>query len=431
MHSTDGSLSRISQKYPLVKFYVYVVLSWSYLKGCTGDVNNGNLDYLGIHSNMGRTGPKETRSVDALKYMYLIQTVLLVSGVLASQPIVLIESTSDIWHDFVVLGDGTVLFIDSDDQLALVNIYDPQETGAFLQDWDPKMYGWRSGRGGTMCRLALSPDGEYVCFVQVVGVPEGYQTEEEYIPGPHMNVVCKADGTGAKPLGLSLLLDGYSADFSFTQDSRHIFGPGTMGCIVTAPDYVSFFTGEDRTLGESGGFMVDIQDGTRSGDYYINEIYLGHGYNNPWSNLTTVGGGEWEDPNYIIADVVTQEVILQDTTCSEHSIVNCWVLPDAGLAEDDHQQILRYSNGTEVINPGEPISVFGRLEDGRYIFSRGGNSDTILLGSIDWTDFSCSDADTLSGLEDFMNPWTRFSATPDGNSLVFYYYSTLYRYDLP
>ncbi len=360
--------------------------------------------------------------MNVLKYIVFIQTAFLVTAIHASEPIVLTESLSDYNTAFEVFENGTVLYINGDGQLTLVSIDDPMKTTSFLNDWNPEEYGWASP--GRISNFVLSPDGEYICFCQQVSVPDSLQTGEQYIPGPVLVAVCRTDGTGCRILALSFDVGG-GPHFSFTQDSRYIFGSPLMDCSPTPPNFASFITRDnDDNLIE--GFMIDIQDGTRSGG---NGSILGDGfYKNPWSNLIAAGSY----PTNMIADVVTGEVFMHDTTYSDNEIIYTWVLPDAGLAENNNQQILRYSDGTEVINSGEPISVFGRLEDGRYIYSRGGISHTILLGHIDWTDFSCSEADTLSGLEDFIDLWTSVAATPDGKSLVFASFSReLYRYDLP
>lgn len=357
-----------------------------------------------------------------MKYLHLIQTVLLVTAIHASEPIVLAESLSDYNPLLQVLENRTALYINDDGQLTLVRIDVPMKTISFLNGWNPEEYGWSNP--GRTYDFALSPDGEYICFCQQVSVPDNLQTGEQYIPGPVLVAVCRTDGTGSKLLVLSFEV-GEGPHFRFTQDSRHIFGSPLMGCPATPEGFASYVT-RDNDADLIEGYIVDIQDDTRSGG---NGDILGDGfYKNPWSNLIAAGSY----PTDMIADVVTREVFLHDTTNSGQQIIYAWVLPDAGLAENDNQQILRYSDGTEVINPGKPISVFGRLEDGRYIFSRGGDSHTVLLGHIDWTDFSCTDAETLSGLEDFIDRWTRVAASPDGKSLVFASDSReLYRYDLP
>ncbi|MCK4807457.1 MAG: hypothetical protein KAT09_07410, partial [Candidatus Aegiribacteria sp.] len=243
---------------------------------------------------------------------------------------------------------------------------------SFLNDWNPEEYGWTNP--GIIYDFTLSPDGEYICFCQQISVPDNLQTGEQYIPGPVLVAVCRADGTCARPLVLSFEV-GSGPHFSFTQDSRHIFGSPLMDCSPTPEDFASFVT-RDSDDDFIEGFIIDIQDGTRSGG---DRNSLGDGfYKNPWSNLIATGSYQTD----MIVDVVTGEVFLHDTTYSGQEIIYTWVLPDAGLAEENYEQILRYSDGTEVINPGEAISVFGRLEDGRYIFSRGGTSHTVLLGHI-------------------------------------------------
>ena len=357
-----------------------------------------------------------------MKYLCLIQTVLLVTAVLASEPVVLAESLSDYNRTFEVLQNGTVLFINGDEQLTIVSIDVPMKTASFLNDWNPEEYGWANPN--RISYFATSPDGEYICFCQQVSVPDSLQTGERFIPGPVLVAVCRTDGTGGKPLALSFEVGG-GPNFNFTQDSQNIFGSPLLACLPTPEDFASYFIRDnDDNLIE--GFIIDIQDGTRTGG---SGGILGDGfYKNPWSNLVAAGSY----PTNVVADIVTREVFLHDTTCSGQEIIYTWVLPDAGLAESGNNQILRYSNGTEVINPGEPVSVFGMLEDGRYIFSRGGISHTVLLGHIDWTDFSSEEADTLSGLEDFIDRWTRVAASPDGKILVFASDSReLYRYDFP
>ncbi len=361
--------------------------------------------------------------MDIVKCLHVISVVLIVTSIYASDPVVLADSLSDYNRSFEVLANGTVLYIDDDGKFTLVSIDVPMKTVSFLNDWNPEEYGWVNP--GMIICFDLSPDGEYICFCQQVSVPDNLQTGDQYIPGPVLVGVCRADGTGARPLVVSFEV-GSGPHFRFTQDSRHIFGSPLLECPATPEGFASFVTRDnDDDLIE--GYIVDIQDGTRSGG---NGYILGDGfYKNPWCNLIATGSY----PTDMIADAVTGEVFLRDTTYSGNEIICNWVLPDAGLAEDGNQQILRYSDGTKVVNPGEPVSVFGRLEDGRNVFSRGGISHTVLLGLIDWTDFSSEDADTLSGLEDFIDLWTSVDATPDGKILVFSSGSSreLYRYDLP
>ncbi|MEN8208682.1 MAG: hypothetical protein ABFR50_05455, partial [Candidatus Fermentibacteria bacterium] len=289
--------------------------------------------------------------------VFSLYTVLLVTVINASEPIVLADSLSNYSSTFEVLENGTALYINDDGQLTIVSTDTPMKTRAFLDDWKPEEYGWANP--GRVYDFALSPDGEHICFLQQVSVPDSLQTGEQYIPGPVLVAVCGADGTDPRPLVLSFEVGG-GPHFSFTQDSRYIFGSPLMDCLPTPEDFASFVTREnDDDLIE--GFIIDVQDGTRSGG---NGSILGDGfYKNPWSNLIATGSY----PTNMITDVVTQEVFVHDTTCSNQEIINTWVLPDAGLAENNNRQILRFYDGTEVINPGEPVSVFGRLEDGRYI----------------------------------------------------------------
>ncbi len=142
-----------------------------------------------------------------LKCLVLVQTLLLVTAVSASEPVILSESLSDYNPFFEVLENGTVLYIDYDGQLTLVSIDDPMKTASFLNDWNPEEYGWANP--GRISNFVFSPYGEYICFCQQVSVPDSLQTGEQYIPGPVLVAVCRTDGTGCRILALSFDAGGW------------------------------------------------------------------------------------------------------------------------------------------------------------------------------------------------------------------------------
>jgi hypothetical protein len=268
--------------------------------------------------------------------------------------------------------------------------------------------------------------GSLICFTQQVRFPESQQTHEIPIPGPIIVVVSESDGSNARLVALSFDIGGGPC-FDFTSDAMYVLGGPLLGCLPTPESFAAYVTREDDSQ-LLLGYLVDVETGERSGDARC-VMSDGH-YANPWSDLVATGAY----PPNMIADAVTQEVLVEVSEPGSSGVVDCWVLPDAGLASNEGTQVLRYSDGTEVINPGSEIHVYAVLSDGSCVFSRDdveGARAPALLGNIDWHTFESADAETLLGLEEYYLRHCDVLDDETGRWLVFVDGSTLFSYELP
>ncbi|MFO7950403.1 MAG: hypothetical protein R6U36_08540 [Candidatus Fermentibacteraceae bacterium] len=255
-------------------------------------------------------------------------------------------------------------------------------------DWGPAEDGW--DWSGEVMLLESSPDGSLVCLGLCVGLSDSLRPAGHYAMDPLLLVVCGADGSDARPVGLTLLV-GRGPGFEFTADSRFLYGSPLLDCDPHPREYRS--TLMEGMPSSSDEHLIEVAGGARSGSC---AGLLADGFlPSPWSDLAAAGAC----PPDLIVDVTSGEVLVEDTTgCG---ILYEWVLPDAGLAREGHRQVLRFADGGAWTNPGEELRVHLRLDDGRYLFSRGPSSD-VLLGEIDWHDFSADGAVGLPGLTEGM-----------------------------
>ncbi len=331
---------------------------------------------------------------------------VLCTGALTVDP-VLVDSLSPYAPDFVLLEDGRIYYIDTDERIRIADTGDPEVSWSYASEYSPVMDGW--GYVGTVRGLMLSPDGSTLCWLEQVTVPDELQPEEGYVPGPICIVAATPDGADGRILGLSFDVGG-GPGFSFTRDSRYVFGSPLLDCPPNPEDYVAYFADEAEYEGMEG-FMIDVVTGERSGG---RGDLLGDGFNpNPWSDLVASG---WYPPN-MIADVTTGEVLLEDTTVNTPAIISTWVLPDAGLARSTDGQVLRYADGREVPVPGGEISFYGAVGEGDYLFSMDGG-ETLLLGGINWSVPGPAEHDTLTGIPGPLHGWSRAKGLPGGGGFV-------------
>lgn len=358
--------------------------------------------------------------------MQLLISVLMIvtTGWMHSrEPVILADSLETYYGSttFLTLDDGILLFVNSDEQIYRMDISDPASARPFDCDWDPEAIGW-SHPTNTLLQ-AKSLCGSLICFTQQVHFPDSLQTYETSIPGPVAVVVSDTDGSNARIIALSFDI-GSSPDFRFTSDSKYIFGGLILRCLPTPEHFAAYVVREDESQ-VLRGYLIDVETGARSGD---GECVMNDGYGvNPWSDLATTGGY----PPTMIVDVVTQEILIEDSNVGSSGIINRWVLPDAGLANKDGTQVLLYSDGTEVTNPGNDISIYAVLSDGRYMFSYDSDRELLLLGNIDWDTFESLDADTLQGLEEYNMRYCRILENMDDEWLILVDGWTLYSYELP
>jgi hypothetical protein len=283
-------------------------------------------------------------------------------------------------------------------------------------DWSPAEDGWEWS--GEVMLLTGSRDGELLCLGLCVGLPDSLMPAGADAPGPLMLVVCGPAGTDARPLALSVLVGG-GPRFGFTTDSRYLYGSPILDCEPLPGEYRDLLAGS--WPGSSDAHLIDVSDGSRLGRC---AGILADGFlSNPHSDLVAAGAY----PPDLILDAGSGEVLLEDSTGG--GILYEWVLPDAGLAREGDRQVLRFADGRTRRNPDGEVRVHLRLDDGRYLFSRGGSHE-VLLGTIDWSDFSSPDSGRLPALSEEMVDGV-IVQSGDSDMILFVWEGNLWVYRCP
>jgi len=320
--------------------------------------------------------------------------LLTIIAMLASAPLPAQDSplrlplqTSGYCRTLQPLAGGGVAYVDSSLQPMVLST-DSLISHSLEPDWSPADDGW--DWSGEVMLLESSPDGSLVCLGLRVGLPDSLHPDGHYAMDPILLVVCAADGSDARPLGLTLLVGG-GPRFEFTADSRFLYGSPLLDCDPHPRAYRSALM--EGMPSSSGQHLIEVAAGSRSGSC---AGPLADGFIPcPWSDLAAAGAY----PPDLIVDVTSGEVLVEDSTGG--GILHEWVLPNAGLAWEDNRQVLRFADGRTWTNPGEEIRVHLRLDDGRYLFSRGPSRE-VYLGEIEWRDFSAAGAVRLPDLTESM-----------------------------
>ena len=340
-----------------------------------------------------------------MKYVLLI---FCASAAFCGGTTILTEDVDPGCQDLAVTDWGAVIFVNGEGDLAILNPdYTGNPTGMMI-DWGYQLEEW--GELHRVFDLCGSSDGRMICFVQTVGIPEEYYRDEDFnIPYPQIVALCRSDGMDPKLLGLSFEV-GSGPHFTFTQDGGHVYGGPWLECDPDPESFIGYFSGDD-SFRETPWLMVDTETGARSGDPAV----ISDGFReNPYSDFVAAG---WYPPNTIV-DITTQRVMQRDTSPDGPAIIDEWVLPYGGLARNsDGDQMLRFVDGTCMINPGNDIDVYCRLSDGRFLFTRDGG-ENLLLGSIELPGFSSPDAVPVPWLAG-LYPETVVHELPDDRGIVF------------
>jgi hypothetical protein len=258
------------------------------------------------------------------------------------------------------------------------------ESSPWEPDWQPADEGWESPEWGRIEVLSTSPDGEWVCFDTTVMLPEAFTLEYEVMRRPNIAVVCRADGSDARPVALFHLVGGGPV-FDFTSDSRRLVGQPMLPCPPTPEGYaayladsmdgqvIPYFNYYELETGECGYREdVDISDGYWKCPYSDNFRIENNDYSeHRFSNFETGG-------------------ILGEYTISRKSANGCllgWVLPDAMLLGGDTGGGLLYVDGSFKAAPNPGWEVYCWLPDGTYIF-RDGVGKEVQHGKVDWSSFT-------------------------------------------
>ena len=312
---------------------------------------------------------------------------------------------------FAVASDGMVFFVDEEGCLMRWSLEDPASVqelevawGDLLDEWDGLGIAWN---------VSGSPDGSMICFSRFARVPdECWPDSVQSRPSPLLVVVCGTDGSDPRILGLSWDI-GYP-EFEFTRDNARVFSESWYVCPPTPQGWVGLVTRNPVSSGVSwSGMYASVEDGSRSGDRsYGDRIHI---FDDPLRNDAPADS----DTPLLYVDSESWTVQSEEEGYSENAPVYMgMVAPDAYLAKAvDGSQFVRFADGREYSNPGDPLIVYCRLPDGRHVFSRD-DGETVFLGTIDWRTFQSSDAEEIPGLAG-ADRWCGMTPLLDGSGVVY------------
>ncbi len=347
---------------------------------------------------------------------FLFLSVILVVFVAHAQPVMLTDSLSTSFGEFVMVSRGKVIFVNTAGSLSSVNIQDPFNSSTFTVDWTAADYGWTGPE--TIRLLKSSPDGNSVCIAVEVSIPDSVMNRGLSMPEPIVIVVCNSSGGGARAVGVTTD-SGNVLSFDFTQDSRLLYGAGFLPCLPNSEAYFAHYLG-DESSSLNRFDVIDLEENARfSANGLIGDFFIG----NPWSDLITAGN----EPLYTIADMATFSVVFKDSTLIS-PVVEQWVEPDAGLAILDSLQIIRFSDGTVFVNREAPFIILCRSSEGNYIFTRD-EGETFSRGTVNWSSFEEEETAELTELAGYLSISGKVLPVDPGNSIIFRAGRGLYYYE--
>lgn len=347
---------------------------------------------------------------------FLFLSVIIMVFVAQAQPVMLTDSLSTSFGEFVMVSGGKVIFVNTTGSLSSVNIQDPFNTSPFTVDWIAADDGWA---GPERIRLLKSsPDGNSVCIAVEVSIPDSVVNRGLPMPKPIVIVVCNSSGGEARAVGVTTD-SGNALSFDFTQNSRLLYGAGFLPCLPNPEAYFAHYLGDESSSLRRFD-VIDLEENARFsangliGDYFIC---------NPWSDLITAGN----EPFTTIADMATFSVVYEDSTLIS-PVVEQWVEPDAGLAILDSLQIIRLSDGTVFVNREAPFTILCRSSEGNYIFTRD-EGETFSRGTVNWSTFAEEETAELTQLAGYLSISGKVLPVDPGNSIIFRAGRGLYYYE--
>jgi len=302
-------------------------------------------------------------------------TVPMVMAILPAVCSLVAGGVSEYVNALVPLADSSLLFADKEGDLWTVTADGHYQLTPWEPQWDWPGLGWAEVVG--ISYLTGSSDGELVCCGFTVRSPV------DSIPCPEAIVVFDSEGGNGRALALSFNI-GCGPLFDFTKDSRSLYGVPFLSCEPDAEGFVEMYSGEQDYEPVD---MVNLLTGERS----YHDGYLSDGFfTSPLSDIVCCGYPPW-----VFYDMKSSEALFEIND-GYSILIDKWVLPDAGVVSTPSGQVLRYVDGTEVLNSGEPIDFYLVLPDGEYLC---GFSDKVFLCGMDWDSFSVVDPVTQIDLE--------------------------------
>ena len=344
----------------------------------------------------------------------MVLAVVLIVSFASAQPVMLTDSLSTSFGEFILTAPGTVVFVNSNGTLSSVNVDDPFNTIPIQIGWLPDDDGWDGP--GEIKFMKSSSNGELICIGIQVAVPDSVLQVGLSMPDPVVMIVCNSLGEDAQVIGVTEDF-GEEFSFDFTMDSRLLYGAGLLPCNSDPESYFAYHLG-DESSSISPYDVVDLEEGVR---FSTSGIIRDRFISNRWSDLIAAGA----EPLGVIADMTTFSIVHEDSAASSATIEQ-WIEPDAGLAQMGERQIIRFSDGTVYENQEEPFIILCRLSEGHYLFTRNGG-ETISTGIIDWSIFAEEESTEMTELAGYISLNSRIRAFDTG--IIFSAGRGLYYYE--
>ena len=342
---------------------------------------------------------------------YVVTALLFSLG--SAQPVMLSDSLSTTHPEFIVASEERVIFVNANGTLSSVSINEPFVLEPVPFTWEAGNYGWEGSEEITC--MGISPDGNTLCLSVQVAVPDSIFTTVIPIPEPMIVLTSSLTDEDVKIMGI---IESFreTKSFSFTQDSRVLFGWGFLPCNPTPEAFFAMHLGDETDLIQPY-HLIDLEEGIRFSASGMDTHTL---IANPWSDLAAHGN--------TITDMATLSTIYQDSTTTS-DIIDQWIEPYIGLLTSEATQTARLADGTSYENPGENFIILCRVEEGRYIYSRDGGG-TLIDGRIDWTLFEETESAELDQLDGYLSVGRKVLSANEGRGIVFSAGRGLYYYEL-
>lgn len=305
-------------------------------------------------------------------------SVLLLFLASAIEPVRIAESAVSV----VPLDSVTVLLFDEDGTGRTLDVT-TGISGPWSPSWQPADDGWIED--GYTFILDRSPDGRFILMVRGVYVPDQLPMPEgmEGMRGAVLAMVCRRDGSDARPLAVSILVGG-GPDFAITSDSRFLIGTPLFACEPTPEGY----TASIGPNGDEDGIGMVNRVNLATGDREFDEtLELSDGFwKCPYSDWARLENNWYAEHTF--SNLATGGVAGFYRVPEGEASVQGWVREDALLMTTCSGQGLLHVDGSFVPSASPDIwDIVSWLPDGRFIYSTD-EGKNLRLGRVDWDTFS-------------------------------------------
>jgi hypothetical protein len=308
----------------------------------------------------------------------------------------------------VPLTADTLLVTDEDGQLLSMAV--PGGALSYWEcSWDAAEAGW--AEPGPVRLLTASNDGRYVCFLQLVALPDDYELQYEGMRYAMAAVLARADGTDAQCVALSIEVGG-GPEFAFSTDGSRLFGTPMLQCEATPQAYADFINNGTATPPEDNFNYIETATGKRG---LLPGLDIGDGFwKCPYSDSYRIENN-WYAHHDFASFATGGKLGSYSVPDEQSSTVYSWVLPDALFISYGATYGLVYTDGSFRQAPRNGLNVHCWLPDGSYLISHL-KGDRVRHARIDWDGWHIGAAETLAGVS--FKGWETVTPLPDSSGVI-------------